>query len=221
MHRRPPSTSARPLLASREHHSRCGEEQLARCLFLLDPREIRLIGAYLQGDLLDGQKAQRLCDAHQWAIHVQQSIKSATEGTRTTHQSGQSAPGVHAPPGLTWAIRLGLGHPLVLCRMIRKPHPDHIPNEEGLPVVQGLLGLGDAADFLAAGTAISRRCDGGGAPSHAVPPVPWWGEATRHCAGPELIRLRSSLRPQVSSRDANRCGEPVGFGGTLQHHRRG
>ena len=64
MHRRPPSTSARPLLASREHHRRYGEEQLARCLFLLDPREDHLIGAYLQGDHLDGQKAQLPYDAH-------------------------------------------------------------------------------------------------------------------------------------------------------------
>jgi len=77
MHRRPPLTAARPLLASREHHNRYGEEQLARCLFLLDPREDRLIGAYLQGDLLDEQKAQRLWDAHQWAIHGHQNIKAA------------------------------------------------------------------------------------------------------------------------------------------------
>ena len=74
MHRRPPYTSARPLLASREHHNRHGEERLAWCLFLLYPRENRLIGAYLQGDLLDEEKAQRLWDAHQWAIHGQQSI---------------------------------------------------------------------------------------------------------------------------------------------------
>jgi hypothetical protein len=65
MHRRPTPTAARPLLASREHHTRYGEERLARCLFLLDPREDRLIGAYLQGVLLDEQKAQRLWDAHQ------------------------------------------------------------------------------------------------------------------------------------------------------------
>ena len=77
MHRRPPLSSARPLLASREHHNRYGQERLARCLFLLDPREVRLIGAYLQEILLDEQKAQRLWDAHQWAIHGQQGIKAA------------------------------------------------------------------------------------------------------------------------------------------------
>jgi hypothetical protein len=77
MRRRPPPTAARPLLASREHHNRHGEQRLARCLFLLDPREDRLIGAYLQGDLLDEQKAQRLWDAHQWAIHGHQNIKAA------------------------------------------------------------------------------------------------------------------------------------------------
>jgi hypothetical protein len=77
MNRRPPPTAALPLLASREHHNRHGEERLARCLFLLDTREDRLIGVYLQGDLLDEQKAQRLWDAHQWAIHGQQSIKAA------------------------------------------------------------------------------------------------------------------------------------------------
>lgn len=77
MHRRPPLTSARPLLASREHHNRHGEQRLTRCLFLLDPREDRVIGAYLQGDLLDEQKAQHLWDAHQWAIHGQQGIKAA------------------------------------------------------------------------------------------------------------------------------------------------
>jgi hypothetical protein len=76
MNRRPPLTSALSLLASREHHNRYGQEQLARCLFL-DPREDRLIGAYHQGDLLDEQKAQRLWDAHQWAIHAQQSIAAA------------------------------------------------------------------------------------------------------------------------------------------------
>ena len=77
MHCRPPPASARPLLASREHHNRYGEEQLARRLFLLDPREDPLIGAFLQGDLLDEQKAQRLWVAHQWAIHGQQGIKAA------------------------------------------------------------------------------------------------------------------------------------------------
>jgi hypothetical protein len=76
MYRRPPPSSARPLLASREHHNRQGDEHLTRCLFLLAPREDRLIGAYLQGDLLDEQKAQRLWDAHQWAIHGHQNIKA-------------------------------------------------------------------------------------------------------------------------------------------------
>ena len=55
MHHRPPPTSARPLLASGVHYNRYGEDQLARCLFLLDPCEDRLIDAYLQGDLLDEQ----------------------------------------------------------------------------------------------------------------------------------------------------------------------
>jgi hypothetical protein len=36
-----------------------------------------LIGAYLQGDLLDEERAQRLWVAHQWAIHGQQDIKAA------------------------------------------------------------------------------------------------------------------------------------------------
>jgi len=76
MRRQPPPTAARPLLASREHHNRHGEQRLARCLFLLDPREDRSIGAYLQWDLLDEQKAKRLWDVHQWAIHGQQNIKA-------------------------------------------------------------------------------------------------------------------------------------------------
>jgi hypothetical protein len=211
MHRRPPSISARPLLASREHHSRYGDEQLARCLFLLDPREIRLIGAYLKGDLLDGQKAQRLCDAHQWAIHVQQRFKTATEGTRTTHQSGQSAPGVHAPPGLTWAIRLGLGQPLVLCRIDSQATPTTSRTRKGCTWCRAswalaMLPISLQQERLSVGVAMAE------VPSHAVQPVPWAGEATRHHPDPESIRLRSSLCPQLGERPANRSGKPVRFG---------
>jgi hypothetical protein len=77
MNPRPPPTSARPLFAFREYHNRYGEEQLARLLFLLDPREDRLICAYLQRDLLVEQKALRLWDAHQWDIHGRQSNRAA------------------------------------------------------------------------------------------------------------------------------------------------
>jgi len=72
MHRRPPPTSARLLLATRWHRNRYGGDHLARCLFLLDPHEDRLIGAYHQGDLLDEQKAQRLWHEYQWATDQQE-----------------------------------------------------------------------------------------------------------------------------------------------------
>lgn len=86
MRRRPPPTSARPLLATREHRNRYGDDHLARCLFLLDPREDRLIGAYHLGDLLGEQKAQRLWATNQWATDQQ-----AAQGyLQAPHQQPQS-----------------------------------------------------------------------------------------------------------------------------------
>jgi hypothetical protein len=85
MHRRPPPTTARPLLATREHRNRYGDDHLARCLFLLDTREDRLIGAYHQGVLLDEQKAQRLWHTHQWATD-QQSAQGHLQASRPQPQ---------------------------------------------------------------------------------------------------------------------------------------
>jgi len=64
--RKPHPSFARPLLASRERPNRHGSQLVVRALFLRHAVRDEIVGAFLQGDQLDTEKAQQLWSKHAW-----------------------------------------------------------------------------------------------------------------------------------------------------------